>query len=337
MKLNECQFESRLNNKPKISIIVAVYNSEPYIRRCLDSIKNQTYGNFEVLLINDGSKDKSGDICEEYSKIDKRFVTFHQTNKGICNVRCFGINMANGEYIIHIDPDDWIENNTLELMIAECTKYNLDICTCSIKYEYKDIELNKTHSKIEKIQDYLYNRFTKEAITLLQITPSLINKLIKTNVYRKNIIKYPELVKSGEDICIFYQIYSNDLKIKIIDKDLYHYDKSINQSSLTKDDNHIIDIIKCYDLILNLTNNHNVKDICYFEIANHANNAVYDSNVNRKEYRKILYTHINHILLSKSPLWRKINAIISLVPGCIYWGNFYRLIRKFIISPIKII
>ena len=99
---------------PKISIIVPVYKAETYLSRCLDSIINQTFKNFEVLLIDDGSPDCSGEICDKYAAMDTRIRVLHKENGGVSSARQMGLDNAKGEYTIHADPDDWVEPNMLE-------------------------------------------------------------------------------------------------------------------------------------------------------------------------------------------------------------------------------
>ena len=105
-----------MNNitSPKISIIVPVYKAENYIHRCIKSLLSQTFTDFEILLINDGSPDKSGEICDEYAKSDKRIRVFHKENGGVSSARQCGIDNARGEYTIHVDPDDWVDPRMLE-------------------------------------------------------------------------------------------------------------------------------------------------------------------------------------------------------------------------------
>ena len=106
---------------PKVSIIVPVYNVEPYLRQCLDSILAQTFTDWECILVDDGSKDGSGAICDEYAEKDSRFRVVHQENKGSSAARNEGLSLSKGIYLSFIDSDDWVENNYLErlLEIAE--------------------------------------------------------------------------------------------------------------------------------------------------------------------------------------------------------------------------
>lgn len=97
-----------------VSVIVPVFNTERFIRQCLDSIRQQTYGEFEVIVVDDGSTDRSGAICDEYAQEDTRFKVIHQSNGGVSVARQTGIDAAIGDYTIHIDPDDWVDPTMLE-------------------------------------------------------------------------------------------------------------------------------------------------------------------------------------------------------------------------------
>ena len=120
-----------------VSVIIPVYNVEKYLKDCINSILNQTYSNWEMILVDDGSVDNSGDICDKFSKNDSRIHVIHQTNKGVSFARNKGIEKANGEYLIFIDSDDWIENNMFEEMITAINNTKADACYCD-RY-YKDV------------------------------------------------------------------------------------------------------------------------------------------------------------------------------------------------------
>lgn len=110
---------------PKISVIVPVYNVEKYLRRCIDSILSQTFSDFELLLIDDGSKDKSGDICDEYAAKDARIRVFHKDNGGVSSARNLGLVKANGEFIFFVDSDDYLDNTHLENYSKDIDNFDL--------------------------------------------------------------------------------------------------------------------------------------------------------------------------------------------------------------------
>lgn len=121
----------------KISIIVPVYNSSRYLEKCFDSIRDQTYTDFEVIVINDGSTDCSGEICDKYAELDNRFKIIHKENGGVSKARNIGIDNANGEYITFIDSDDWIDVDYLQEFI-ETADPNCDLIVLGIVCNYSN-------------------------------------------------------------------------------------------------------------------------------------------------------------------------------------------------------
>ena len=113
--------------KDLISVIIPVYNVEKYLKKCLDSVINQTYKNLEIILVDDGSSDKSGLICDEYTKLDKRIKVVHKKNEGLSSARNTGLDIAKGKYISFIDSDDFVSIYMYEIMYKEIIKNNRDI------------------------------------------------------------------------------------------------------------------------------------------------------------------------------------------------------------------
>ena len=123
-----------------VSVVVPVYQAENYLNRCLDSILAQTLENFELILINDGSKDKSGEICDEYKRKDKRIRVIHKRNEGVSRARQVGLDLARGEYIIYVDPDDWVERDYLETLYSKAISENADMIICDF-----GVNIKKSH------------------------------------------------------------------------------------------------------------------------------------------------------------------------------------------------
>ena len=123
--------------KPKISIIIPMYNVEKYLRRCLDSVKNQTFQDWQAILVDDGSPDKSGQIAEEYASLDKRFVVVHKENGGLSDARNAGMPHAKGEYIMYLDSDDFIHPQTMEIAYKLILKHKSDIVSFSYDRFYR--------------------------------------------------------------------------------------------------------------------------------------------------------------------------------------------------------
>ena len=149
-----------------ISIVVPIYNVENYLRMCLDSIQNQTYKNFECLLINDGSPDNSAEICREYVAKDSRFRYFEKENGGLSSARNYGIDRAEGSFITFVDSDDWLESTCLEILSEKKNQYDADIvvsCYC-IYDEEKETYLFFTYGEE---YDKVYS--SKELLEILPV------------------------------------------------------------------------------------------------------------------------------------------------------------------------
>ena len=123
-----------------VSIIVPVYKVEDYIRECLDSILAQTYPYFELILVDDGSPDNCGRICDDYAKGDNRIKVVHKVNGGLTSARNAGLEVAKGDWIMHVDGDDWIEPDMLEKMYAVAEKSQADIVYCDFYLSYEKNE-----------------------------------------------------------------------------------------------------------------------------------------------------------------------------------------------------
>lgn len=203
---------------PKISIIVPVYNAEAYIRKCIDSLLSQSFPDFEILLINDGSPDNSGKICDDYAAIDKRVKVFHKGNGGVSSARQMGLEHAVGEYIIHTDPDDWVDADMLECLYHEARIMNADIMVC----DYNIVELS---GKIKRVNVNL----PKDNITCLkkilsgEIHSSLCNKLVKRSLYIDNEISFIQGLNMREDLSVMYKLIYYANTIAYIPKAYYYY------------------------------------------------------------------------------------------------------------------
>jgi glycosyltransferase involved in cell wall biosynthesis len=114
-----------------LSIILPVYNAEMYLKRCINSVLRQDFNNFELIIVNDGSNDKSQDICEYYSRIDNRIKLYNQINSGVAVARNTGLEKANGDYILFIDSDDWLDYDMISSMINIFTSYECDLVSCN--------------------------------------------------------------------------------------------------------------------------------------------------------------------------------------------------------------
>ena len=218
----------------KISIIVPVYNVEKYIRKCLDSILNQTFKEFELILVNDGSIDNSGKICDEYALKDKRIKVIHKKNGGLSSARNAGLDVVRGEYIGFVDSDDWIEPNMYELLYKVAKFKNADIVACNYsQFKEKNKLLKKDGiylNKIEEIElEKLYEHILEKKYP--QIYWSAWNKLWKRDLIGNLRFKEGRIY---EDKLFLYEIIyrNNEKKIYKINDELYHY--RIDNISITR-------------------------------------------------------------------------------------------------------
>lgn len=115
-----------------LSVIVPVYKVEPYLHRCVDSIRNQTYKNLQIILVDDGSPDNCGKICDEYAELEARIIVVHQKNRGLSGARNTGLRYAKGDYVAFVDSDDWIDSSMYETLVDMIEKNDLDMARCGI-------------------------------------------------------------------------------------------------------------------------------------------------------------------------------------------------------------
>jgi len=207
-----------MNETPKISVIVPVYKVELYLRQCLDSIIAQTYNNLEIILVDDGSPDACGFICDEYAKKDDRIIVIHKENGGLSDARNIGIDIASGEYLTFIDSDDWIELDMVEFLYDNLENNKADISCCNYYLAY----MNSTMVLNNYNEIILFEK--QEAVKEI-----FFNKRIHTffwgKLYKKNIFNYLRLPKSKhyEDIFIMLDILLKTNKIVVCNVVKYYY------------------------------------------------------------------------------------------------------------------
>lgn len=209
--------------KDKISVVVPVYNVEKYLSKCIDSIMHQSFENLEIILVDDGSKDNSGKICDKYAKEYTNIKVIHQENKGLSMARNTGIEMATGEYIGFVDSDDYIDAKMYEVLYKNIIKYNADISIC--KYEkVNEIEI-KEDIKGDINNEEVLVMSNVEAIKELLSAQEKISNHAVTKLYKKRLfenIKYPEKRKF-EDIGTTYYLFEKSKKVVFINYIGYKY------------------------------------------------------------------------------------------------------------------
>lgn len=223
--------------KPLISIIVPIYNTEKYLYKCLDSIVGQTYKNIEIILIDDGSTDNSGKICDEYAKKDSRIVVIHQKNGGQSAARNAGLKIARGEYINLIDGDDEVLPNFIETLfnlydkdcsLSLCGKLRRQLCDGTEEIIYG----RKYHArkKNESMAEYIFHSMVLDGRMY-----SVINKLFITDIIRKNNLLFDVKRNFGEDtmfVLSYVRVMNGEIRISL--DPLYIYNFGTETSTIKK-------------------------------------------------------------------------------------------------------
>lgn len=206
-----------------ISIIIPVYNVSQYLNECIQSVINQSYQNFECILIDDGSSDGSEIICDQWTQHDNRIRVIHQPNQGVSKARNKGIAEAQGEYIAFIDSDDWIDSNYLNTLLRPIEESNVDLVVCGLQQHYSN-ETFKNYSYktgIIHIERQDTKAFTDINKKFLLFGPVI--KLYKRTIIQTHNIHFPPEYTYGEDLLFNYNYLEYVKVIYIIDQCLYHY------------------------------------------------------------------------------------------------------------------
>lgn len=246
---------------PKISIIVPIYNVQQYLKKCIDSIIEQTFNDFELILVNDGSTDKSGIICDEYKKIDNRIKVIHKENGGLSSARNAGIDIAKGKYIGFVDSDDYISKFMFQKLYENIIEYNADISICDYVEVFQDKEIIY-QEKIEKKKLILSNIEALEKIYKEKGWVYVVawNKLYKKEIF--NDLRFP-IGKVHEDEMIAHEILYKANKIIFIEDQLYYYLQRDN-SIMGKNYNiNRLDIIDAMKIRANFFYEKNLKNLQY--------------------------------------------------------------------------
>lgn len=210
-----------------ISIIIPVYNTEKYLCKCLDSILAQTYTNWEAILVDDGSTDNCGKICDEYVAKDNRFKVIHQENGGVVNARNKGLAIAKGEFLAFVDSDDYIEPTMFEEMLSLAEKDNLDIVWCNLN------EIHKDHIEKEIIDITDDIEYNIKKLLRFKLPGYLWNKIIKKCFWDNSQIKTDNKAVICEDTYISMQLFLNNPRMGVVEKELYNYVR-YNTSAATR-------------------------------------------------------------------------------------------------------
>lgn len=256
---------------PQISIIIPVFNTEAYLEKCLDSVINQTYQDYEIIIVDDGSTDTSPEIIAKYAQNykDKIFV-YRKKNEGVSIARNYGIEKSRGRFITFVDSDDYIDKNMLKEMIEKASENDFDMVICNLLYIYPNKEIIGRSGISSDLLDK--NQIRENMINIL---PAMCGKLIKRDLY-KNVNFKPNIW--FEDVESYFRMYPNLNKIGIVNSNLYFYPQRSSSITYTYNEK-LYDIVNIWDDIIK-----------YYK-----ENKFYEQYRNELEYSTVRYCYATFI------------------------------------------
>ena len=208
-------------NDPLVTIIVPVYRVEKYLEECLDSIVSQTYGNLEIILVDDASDDRSGQICDEYAMHDHRITVYHKENGGVSSARNYALDRAHGDWYVFVDSDDWIEPDMVELLLNAAVSNHVDIVSCGIiREQFNKQELlyfPECQRILRDIGEIAKGIFEEQIIAM-----TVWNKLYRAAFFRERGLRFPE-GRNYEDAPILTEMILHCPCVLSLPECKYHY------------------------------------------------------------------------------------------------------------------
>lgn len=230
----KCVLKAGKMNKTNISIIVPVYNVEEFLSKCIDSILAQSYSHFELLLIDDGSKDNSGKICDEYAQKDKRIKVIHQKNAGVSAARNRGISEAKGDYICFIDADDWVNKEYLETFSSLIKDSSIDFIVSGYTYDFissgQSIQYSIFENKANTSEEF---RILLPELHNNNLLVSIWSKLFKKSIIDRFFLSFDTKMNYCEDAVFCWNYLLSINSIYVVENAGYHYRKD-DSDTLTK-------------------------------------------------------------------------------------------------------
>jgi glycosyltransferase involved in cell wall biosynthesis len=234
---------------PEVSVIVPIYNVEKFLPKCLDSIANQTFKNIEVILVNDGSEDESGEIARNFVSSHENFILINKKNGGLSDARNRGLEIAKGRYISFVDSDDYVHPRFLERLINLIKKHAADIAYCNYFLYFPETRLKVCYPLRPIKSVYPSEMALKKLICANTLHSFAWNKLYKRSLFAENNIKFEKLY--FEDIATIPQLFYFSKKIAITSRPLYYYTQRKGSILRSIDANKIDDFVRSYGSILN--------------------------------------------------------------------------------------
>lgn len=275
----------------KVSVVVPVYNVENYLKRCVDSLLNQSYKNLEIILVNDGSLDSSGSMCDNMAKADPRIKVVHQKNGGLSAARNTGLDNVCGDFVSFIDSDDWVESNMYEEMISYAVKHNLEIIECDIQSTMDPVKKDEKKFIIENKQENALRIIENQFFSVCR------------RIYKYDLIKDLRFIEDYiyEDMIFTSYFFKRIDEVGYINKPFYNYfienSSSIMHGSYSEKNLKSIDAIRIFqDNIKNCFKSEKIlevasKYITFFALHHYQelfNNTNFDPNYKHRKFLKAL-------------------------------------------------
>lgn len=324
---------------PLLSIIVPIYNVEQYLHKCIQRLLNQNIVDFELLLIDDGSPDNAGKICDEYAKSDSRVKVLHKKNGGLCSARNAGLEIAKGEWVTFVDPDDWVEENYFETAL-NAMKCNSDLIVCGINI----VEGEKTSIMLpvkslctdkDSIQKSIFHlKCNKSKFNFFGYT---WNKFFKNSIIQKNHLRFIEGLNISED-----EVFANEYcyyirSLQVVDIPIYNY--LIRQGGLTKRLNSFHEFMLLATKIMTATKYYDYKPLVKLmqeEVISYKYKGIkrgYTDRLNINFALKRIYVFYNRYSLRKELELEKLSFILNQP---YYQFRIYILFKLFIRFGLKL-
>lgn len=237
---------------PKISVIVPIYNGSKFLNRCVDSIVRQTLEDIEIILVDDGSTDNSGQKCDQYAKKDKRIISLHKQNGGLSSARNYGLKYVKSEYVGFVDCDDWINSDTYEFLYKNAKKNDADISAGKFAIVHSEKSVIRTKKEVT----HIYEGVDKQRIYLeIGIKDRSSQYSVCTKIYRAklfNTMSFPE-GQLYEDVVMNFKLLELSNKFVLSDKHIYNYYMESTGITRNKCSNRDLDLVKVGKQIADLT------------------------------------------------------------------------------------
>lgn len=284
-----------------VSIIVPIYNVEEYLNECINSILHQSYKNLELILVDDGSPDNCGKLCDEYAKSYKNIKVIHRINEGLSSARNAGIDAAEGDYFAFVDSDDCIHPDYLQTLVALAVEYNADLTCCDYVQGENCVwkNLTKTTITVRNGDEVIDNMFINDTVITV-----VWNKLYKRDFFTKLKLRYPD-GKIYEDMVLTPQILSHTKRMIITNKPLYFY--RVRKDSITSSTFSLkkLDMIEGIEFRILFFKSIKKEKLYYLELEGYIRKLLRFYRIMRKEDKKIYYSELSSIKLKMYEIAKK--------------------------------